>query len=300
MRREAILSETEQPGTAPKAKVKAKAPRRPRRLPSAPSPGAQRFLDVMASTGITGRALREELEVWCEKKDLKWRSIADYLSGASREFSRPDLLAEFARERTGKTQDPQQFTSPLGVRNFAADFLAKNVASTFLGAVRGTYVCVRPGTHVLAGTPPSRSGTIDEHELELLYHGDSQPGTFTYTTTANGVPQGSWNGYAVTKFPYIFLSGFCVEGEDASYFLLRPHPSGDYSTKMLVGIQSLLLSHPRPGDAKHAVSRHIVAIKNEFAASKETLAAANQWIKQNRETSGGLLVNLGDYPSAKT
>jgi hypothetical protein len=295
---EVKLSESAETAALPKLKV----PRRPRRLPNGPSPGAQRFLDAMTPRATTIHAIRAQLEPWLKNKGINWRSVGEYLSGKAPHCSHDALLAEFVREQTGEKHDPREFKNLSGVRNFAGEFCARNVASTsLLRAVCGKYVCLRPGIDVLNGAALSFGPEDEKHKLELLDHGDFQPGTFSYkSTTAAGDDLGEWAGYAVTKVPYIFLCGFCVDGEDASYFLLRQHPAIAYSAKMLVGIQSLLLPHPQPRDAKHAVSRHIVAIKKEFTASAEAREAARQWIQTNLQKSGGLLVDLGDRPSIKT
>jgi len=134
----------------------------------------------------------------------------------------------------------------------------------------------------------------------MFDHGDYQPGSFVYTTLSkNRTLRGSWKGYIVTRMPYIFLFGLCVEGEDASYFLLRPHPDKKLSNTMLVGIQSLLLSHPTAKGEKYGVSRQIVAVKNPV--NSQTLDVAHDWIKKYRHpVAGGLLVNLEDVHSEKT
>jgi len=174
--------------------------------------------------------------------------------------------------------------------------------SGVIQAVRGKYRCVRPVTNMLTGEEQlGRDTSGDYHTLDLRYHGDYQPGSFKYKTyKENHDPRGSWEGYVVSRAPYVFLFGFCVQGLDASYFLLRPHPNKDLSDKMLVGVQSLVLSHPKPNDEKHGVSRQIVAIK-EASCNVDMINVAYEWIAQCRHpVAGGLVVNLGDMWLEKT
>lgn len=271
------------------AKKKAK---RERRAPPTPTQAAQRFADLIAQAAPTPQTPKEMLEDWFSEKGVKWRSLSDFLSGRSKNFSKPELLAQFVNELTGKTHDPLEFVNAPGVRNFVADFWIGNHASDFLRSVRGSYVCHRPSVDDIL-EKPAESNTPDIHELELKTHGDSQPATFVYqSTTANGDPLGAWEGYAVGRDRYIFLCGFCRDAVDVAYFILTPHPKRDYMDRILVGTQSLLLPYPQPKDDKHAVSRHIVAIRKE-ADTARARGVADQWIETKREKSKGLVVALG-------
>lgn len=273
-------------------------PKKPRRAKSekARSPAAQHFWDLVSPTWPTLAALKPVLEPWLLSKGVSWRLAGEFLTGLEPDFSQPQLLADFIGQKIGGVRPVSEFVNY--VPNFPAEFSAKSFASTFLRSVVGRYHCFRPKFDVLQSRKVfSFSDDDDKHELELLDHGDSQPGTFTYQSrSAGGEDRGAWRGYAVAKIPHIFLCGFCRDGNDAAFFLLTPHPQ-EYSGKMLVGIQSLLVSHPNRGNVNHAVSRHIVAIKSEHATA-ETRAAAQQWIQTKQKESGGLVVDLSSRPSS--
>jgi hypothetical protein len=231
---------------------------------------------------------------------MKWRSVGEFLSGKITEFPEPKLLAELATERTQQLHDYREFTN-LGAPNYLVDFCTKNI-SGLIQSVRGKYRCIRPVTNMLTGEEQlGRDPSGDYHILELLNHGDYQPGSFKYKTyRPDNTPRGSWEGYVVSRNPYVFLSGFCMEGLDVSYFLLRPHPEKHLADKMLVGMQSLILPHPTPRDDKHGVSRQIVAIR-EAVCTDKMIDVAYDWIRRFRDpVAGGLAVNLDDVFLDKT
>jgi hypothetical protein len=77
-----------------------------------------------------------------------------------------------------------------------------------------------------------------------------------------------------------------------------PHPKPQFSSAMLVGIQSLILFLPDP-EKWYAASRQIVAVNKDFATA-EIRKAAENWIQENQARSHGFLVNMGDGPTRKT
>jgi hypothetical protein len=287
----------------PKKKRGPKTPLPPR------SAVAQRFLDIVDPYFPGTRNRDAALKTWFEKADpawkskapQRWRHLSEFLSGREPRFDRPDLLARYATSLTGQLHHEQEFQAARASRNYAGDFAAQNGASAILEQLAGPYLCLRPSTTLSNGQPFKLDAKASAHLLDLRSHGNFQPGSFSYSTTAaDGKSLGSWEGYAVAnKREDIFLFGLCAEGEDASYFLLRQHPNKDFSKKLLVGIQSLLLPHPDENDPKHAVSRPIVAIRREFE-SPETKTAAINWINQNLSQSTMLLVGLPDTAAPKT
>jgi hypothetical protein len=262
---------------------------------SAPSVAAEHFLAIVGPRWGSIRLLKVALEPWLKSNGIKWRIAADFFSGIRHDFPGPQLLAQFISDQLGQTHHYREFTHVPGIRNFPAEFAGNHLAGDILRFVSGAYQCFRPAITLSKDEIFRRGERDDKHELRLADHGDSRPGTFRYSSTdADGITLGAWEGCAVARMTYIFLCGYCLKGEDVAYFILRPHPDKEYSEKILVGMQSLLLLNPPP----RAVSRPIAAVKI-ISSTMETLTAADQWIEANRR-AGEALINLGEQPSRKT
>jgi hypothetical protein len=283
-----------------------------------PSPAARRFRHALIRAGIgpQKKAVMDALKDWFGKN---WRYVPSFLSGSRRDFPDPSQLAEFLRERYGVEYEPKTFTNPRGVPDYLAQFCKDSPSSPLLHAIEGNYVCMRPGTEDLANPRNDLDFGPDIHELEITSQGDHQPGIFRFWTSKSTAAQvdvkvtgqkmarpasgGEWNGYVVSNAPFAFLFGLCVDAEDASFFILRQIQDDIYSDNILIGVQTLLLPHPHPHNAKHAVSRPIVALRSEFSTNKEMIAAALNWVRASRASfplAGGLLFKIDNDRSAKT
>jgi len=213
------------------------------------------------------------------------------MSGLSPTFSERKLLSKLVLELTKEHHDAAEFDGPSG-SDYLVKFCNARISTSILKSVHGEYVCFRPGTDVIVASEPYvASSDADEHRLSITYHSEHQPGTFRYATSRGGKHVDAWNGYAVSQGSCVFLFGLCERGEDASFMIFTPHPSDGLDRKILIGIQSLLLPHPKT-HAKSAVCRHIVAVSHNAASNRQTLAAALNWIDESRKSSNGLLVSL--------
>lgn len=269
--------------------MKKRAPR----VPRTPSYAAQYFIDEAGLAFQYDEDARDAaLKSFLEEKGLPWRPLGAFLTGVEGEYPRPDVLALFLQEKTGERFHPNQFRNERRVENYFADFCRLNATTRFLKSAEGKYECFRVGWEEFATDSYKPANQLDRHALEIFFNGPFQPSTFTYVTSKrdSGERKGAWRGYAIAHETYAFFFGLCDQGQDASYFMFAPHPA-PYATEILVGIQSLFIPQ-----LKHAVSRHIVAIRSQFAAKLEHRAAASNWINLNRKSWVGLAVEFPTPP----
>lgn len=268
--------------------------------PRCPSDGASNLRAVLREKYPGERDMKAALKAWFEAKGVVWRPIGAYLTGTEANFPRSDLLPEFVREVTGKEYRIEDFISEAERADYVREFCRNNPSSeSLLKSIKGRYRCFRPGSELLKSVVDYKVGEEkDISWLEIECQEGLRPGAFRYTTVKKEgeAAPGVWFGHVVANFPHIYLFGFCPNGEDAAYLLMRQHPVKAYANRMLVGIQSLLLANPAPDGPKYAVSRPLVAIRESLENDQETLNIANAWLANNCQTPG-LLINLADISS---
>jgi hypothetical protein len=272
-----------------------------------PSPAAQHLQGILGKRWRSYPEVRTAVKGWLaaqgyDKKSVEreWRRIGAFLTGASPRYAKHELLEKFIEKELGE-KHIDEFRNAPELRNFAAIWASSNSGNSITHTIRGAYRCYRPAVSLLRSNAESfRIGREEEgvHELKVAWHGDGQPGTFSYLSwTAENEYDGAWDGYVLSNSPFIFLVGFCRRADDVAYFMLRKHPERLYQDRMLVGVQTLQVG-------QGAVSRPIVAIREEFTEHGfrdhlDVKLAAEQWIEATRKTSG-TAVDLSDRRISKS
>ncbi|WP_396594857.1 hypothetical protein [Brevundimonas sp. R86498] len=272
-----------------------------------PSGAAVHLLNVLESGFSTRQAARAAAVDWIIDQGLNGREITSFFTGTTAEL-RPKYLAlipQLVRDLVNEERPVSEFVNSKTPKNYPLEFVREARSSNeLLGDIGGIYLVLRPGTDILDAPMDSQAlelGSTSKHEkLEYAYNivdddknsllvtpkGIGQPSTFEYhTTTKTGRLVGSWKGIVVASEPFVYFLGFCPHGEDVGYMVLRKHSDRKLaSSKVFVGMQSLIMRHPK-GGARHFVTRPIAAVPTNQTSQIDDIhmQAAHDWINDERD-----------------
>lgn len=232
-------------------------------------------------SGAAQEFIDHGLQIWVPRQPQY-----DRLRSQVNLFSSKSSRRQGSSHKTDTSSAPKSESTDAIVPQLFDVFVKKNADSNaFMDGIQGSYEVFRPGFDFLQEKKAWWvSKYRNQNYLKISRPSPVEAATFEYCTVRKEYTD-SWRGYVVARYPYIFLSGLCVDGRDASFLVLKRHPE---LHDILIGVQSLILP---PG---HAVSRPVAAISRECAHFEDAISLVETWIDGKRTSSEYLAIDLRD------